>query len=1398
MQDLAAGTVIADDFEVVRPLKRGGMGAVYVARQRSTDTERALKVLLPELVIDAGSLARFEQEARIGSRIESDHVVHVVGAGVDKDLRLPWLAMELLRGEDLDDHATRVGPLSREMVGTIFRQLAHPLSRAHARGIVHRDLKPHNLFLAEARAFRSPTQGVPFTVKILDYGIATLAGAGASAERTSIGTPAWMAPEQTDNRGSIGPQADVWALGLIAFRLLTGHSFWLAALETAPSAMRFLTEVLFDPLPSASDRAEKIPGAAPLPSGFDAWFEACVHRDPSRRFTQGGDAAEALADLLDQRDATIDERVVVALQSAVAHPPPTVMLGGGERSEHELVETRHEQKSHLRHFYGREDLLGRVSSWIHAEGTKSYAVITGGPGSGKSALAAVIANVHDAPLHFMKTHRNPIRFLSSLASQTARRAGVRLALDPRAADLDDLRDLLVRSVDQLARAKGRAVVVIDALDELDETRSLTALPANLPEGARFILTTRPDRAVLAALRARIGGWEEIEATPLNPHEVEAILASRTGPEEASGPRLSAAELCEKTGGLPLLVRRAADNLDAGSIDALPTTIAELFDEVYGAIAATPPRGRILELLSLAREPLDADQLRELLELDGLQLTPRTCRDALAAMSEYLLEARPGGYLPWHRGLAEHVQKEVLGPTGVQSTEALFAGWAAGASKQTSSESYALRHRIAHLLASGSRDEARALLSNHDFIRDRLARGSVFDLLMDLESIGAPEAAAVKRHAHFLARHPYALSSILDGFASDEERSGRRAWIRQLRPLAADQRSTQVYATQGHSAEILGLAASADGQCVASASADGTVCLWDAQTGRDLRRLTLSKRRVLAVSFSPDGQTLACGTDEGLVLYQGSGGFAEGRVIPVALPNHQAMWAVAHSPDGQIAAVGDRSRKVSVLTANGSPLSQVDVGGIVACVAFSGDGQRIAASTTHGDVVLMNRSAEVLLRLPQAADATPWGLAFVEAPHKDGCSGLAVASSDGTLRIWSMDGNLISECSAPDDRLYAVAISPDGARVAFGGSQGKVYVSTLPPQARLLGQIRGNVNSLAFVPGTDLIVAAGTDKSVVALKSTGAEIEAQLRIPVTAACISPDKQFLAGGRFDGELRIWKLQSDPPGKLSTMQMVHGSRITAITFAANSSLIATGSQDGTAKVFRVDQLTNGARRGDIRPIATLTGHSAAVTAVAMVPPAGKVLTGSSDYSVRLWSVFGGRELARFEHEDTVVSVAADAAGRTVAGLARNGCLRLWDLESAQEIATIMSVAPEAAARSVHFAAVTEGDRTKEELLVLIERRDRSWSGYEIAKGIARELLYFELAPLLPRWVLRQDESRSEMVLFDPRKLELVGAYPQTLDPYCASSDGRLVTGWSGGDLYVLAVEEAPQTETSPDSKL
>ncbi|MEZ4405426.1 MAG: serine/threonine-protein kinase [Polyangiales bacterium] len=329
LKSLEAGSVFAREYRIVRLLAEGGMGAVYVVEQLSSGARRALKVLHPDLVRDARTREQFALEARIGASINSGHVVDVIAAGVDEETNVPWMAMELLEGEDLTDLVQRKGRVPVHEVREIFEQMGDALAAAHDAGVIHRDLKPRNVFVA-----RSRLRGMPFVVKVLDFGISKLLEQSVAAVTVTrqIGSPLFMAPEQARTGARLRRSTDVWPMGLLAYYLLTGRHYWRSVEPDGVNLNALLMEIAVEPLVPPSHRGEEQGVAGALPEGFDAWFLQCVHRDPEKRFDDARACTDALRAVLQGRHAPMletEETVVRTLPSeealaSIAAPAPRV------------------------------------------------------------------------------------------------------------------------------------------------------------------------------------------------------------------------------------------------------------------------------------------------------------------------------------------------------------------------------------------------------------------------------------------------------------------------------------------------------------------------------------------------------------------------------------------------------------------------------------------------------------------------------------------------------------------------------------------------------------------------------------------------------------------------------------------------------------------------------------------------------------------------------------------------------------------------------------------------------------------------------------------------------------------------------------------------------------------
>ncbi|MDO9015850.1 MAG: serine/threonine-protein kinase [Deltaproteobacteria bacterium] len=283
------GDILGDRWVLLEKIDAGAMGEVFRAEHQVLGHAVAVKVLLPEMTRDQGAIDRFLREARIAAKLRHPNVVRVEDYGVSSDGR-PYLVMELLRGESLARLLARTPRLRPSVALALVQQIADALDTAHAAGIVHRDLKPENIFLS------GPAEALK--LKVLDFGVAKFtdalaAGGGATASNTLVGTPRYMSPEQARASRTLDGRSDLWALGILAYEMLTGrHPFEGEAIA------ELLVAILTHPIapPSALRPA--------LPVAIDGWCARALARNRADRFPNGHSLADALATALGE--STLD------------------------------------------------------------------------------------------------------------------------------------------------------------------------------------------------------------------------------------------------------------------------------------------------------------------------------------------------------------------------------------------------------------------------------------------------------------------------------------------------------------------------------------------------------------------------------------------------------------------------------------------------------------------------------------------------------------------------------------------------------------------------------------------------------------------------------------------------------------------------------------------------------------------------------------------------------------------------------------------------------------------------------------------------------------------------------------------------------------------------------------
>jgi serine/threonine-protein kinase len=277
-----AGYVVAGKYRLDEVIGSGGMGSVWSATHVALGHRLAMKLISREFVKSTEALRRFDAEAKAAARLQSRHVVQVFDTGTLQD-GTPYIAMELLAGQNLHQRVHHHGPLSVADAVSVVTQCGRALARAHSMSIVHRDIKPDNIFLAQM----PDEDGI--VVKILDFGVAKIlhedgspGNQGSTRTGVLLGTPLYMSPEQARGLKSIDHRTDLYSMGLVTYTMLTGNLAF-----SGESFGDLLLKICTEPLPSLS-------ASAPwLPTAFEMWFQRACARDPAARFQTAEDFADA-------------------------------------------------------------------------------------------------------------------------------------------------------------------------------------------------------------------------------------------------------------------------------------------------------------------------------------------------------------------------------------------------------------------------------------------------------------------------------------------------------------------------------------------------------------------------------------------------------------------------------------------------------------------------------------------------------------------------------------------------------------------------------------------------------------------------------------------------------------------------------------------------------------------------------------------------------------------------------------------------------------------------------------------------------------------------------------------------------------------------------------------------
>ncbi|HWO17992.1 MAG TPA: protein kinase [Kofleriaceae bacterium] len=1279
---LDPGTRI-NHYEIIRLLGRGGMGAVFLARDLRLGRRVAIKLLRlnrPE------HLERLLTEARATARCQHENIVviHEVGEHVDA----PYLVLEYLDGKSLGAllEAEEVLPYHRavEIACAIVRALAC----AHGEGIVHRDLKPDNVFLTEAGA-----------VKVLDFGIAKVMrepatgptgspedGTDAGTRTTDdkvAGTLQYMAPEQWGLGIEIDHRADLWACGLLLHQMICGR------LPLAASKI-LSTPDLEVPMPSMAKAA---PDGVPLE--LIEVVDRCLQKDASQRWQSAAELLAALAPLLPGRRA---------IELQVDESPYAGLASFQERDAGK--------------FFGRSHEIAELVTRIH---DRPLVAVVGASGVGKSSFVragaipalkrtgeaweALIVRPGRAPIEALAALIQPMLTLAShLADQVEeqRRAAETLRREP--GHLGDVLRLRAR------RERRRLLLFVDQHEELYTqvadpaeraafTACLSAVADDATSPLRVVLSIRADFFHRTAEDRRFADELARGLFFLGPPSRAGLREAIASPAELAGYRFER----------PAIIDEMIDHLEAtpGALPLLQFAAARLWDTrdrerrlltddsyaamggVAGALASHADS--VVRDLGPDNGPDNGPDKAPLVREILLRLVTAERTRAIVPLAELRALSRAGSEVQWlidrlvnARLLVVQTLEGGAGATVEIVHESLVHGWPAlrrwldehaGDAAlvdqlRTAARQWDAKGRDPGLLWRGDalveyqRWRARRAVGQTPLeaafgaasvaaaargrrIRRAITAGAALITAVFVVALGQASrtASRAQHEAEGLLRDSYREQGrlrVLDG-----DKLGALAPLAEAYRLGSTGPATRLLLEEaarptrprrltltGHGGKLWTVAYSPDGRWIATGSSDGTARLWDAATGAP-RAAIPHDDRVVAVAFSPDSRLLATGgADRRVRVWD----VIAGREL-LALPSDTGTQRVAFSSGGALLA-GQSQRTIKLWRMpDGAPAGELDGHDTLKGATFCGNGSCIVSWDDHKVMVWdpATRATRASLELPDQ-------LIISAAVSRSGAL-IAIGTRAGELVLLRGDGSEITRRAAHDDQIFDIDISPDETIVATASNDRTARLWSVAGEPRgVLAGHRANVTRIRFTPAGDRIVTASADNSARVWSASGmllGELTGHTAIIIHAA-IRPDGSALATASWDHTAIVWDLVSAQ--ELRPSLSARPGVDPMPTFTADGRRLAIARLDGAFSV--IDFAT-----GEL-----------ACTAPAKEPLRQLVWTGDAQLgvirqgtpSIELWNTDRCAVDATLQHPAAVTSISSPPGPRLVS--VAEGVVRIW----------------------------------------------------------------------------------------------------------------------------------------------
>lgn len=464
---------------------------------------------------------------------------------------------------------------------------------------------------------------------------------------------------------------------------------------------------------------------------------------------------------------------------------------------------------------------------------------------------------------------------------------------------------------------------------------------------------------------------------------------------------------------------------------------------------------------------------------------------------------------------------------------------------------------------------------------------------------------------------------------------------------------QIMVITGHTDRVISAAFSPDGQRIVTASDDKTARIWDATTGREIRRLSGHTDSLNYAAYSPDGRRIVTASyDNTARIWDAMTGREE-----LKLSGHASrVRSAVFSPDGRriVTASNDKTARIWDATTGQQQLLLSGHTETVRSAAFSPDGRQVVTASDDETARVWNAATGQEITVLRGHDNAVWSASFSPDGRR-----IVTSSADKTARVWdvaSSQPTIVLRGHA--DLVSAAAFSPDGARVVTASDDKtiRLWDAATGQQTEVLAGHTDVIESAAFSPDGERVASTSFDFTARLWDAAPIQQIGLLRGHtniVMSAVYSPDGRRIASVSWDKTARIWDAMT---GRQTALLSGHTDHVESVEFSPDGLRVITAAKDETARIW--DSATG-------RELRRLTGHAAAVWYAAFSPDGRRAVTASWDKTARIWDAATGREIVRLlGHTGNVQSAVFSSDGKRVVTASHDTTARIWDAETGQQL--------------------------------------------------------------------------------------------------------------------------------------